>query len=240
MIWPQPGLPCVVRPVYDWHRMDHRMHPNCSTEQPAALSAYARGAMGFCWGLAVIIPLTFPTIAYAQDASGQPPPAAQSIPATRANSPPEPAITPSLEAASFAAAFEGAVEPLAAQLVDIDPLMPVDAVDLDSFEPPRGARVIRSLGLGIASYYGRRFHGRLTANGERFDMNAMTAAHKTLPFGTYVRVINPVNDRTVTVRINDRGPFIQGREIDLSRGAAERIGMIQSGHARVQLDIVAP
>ncbi len=89
--------------------------------------------------------------------------------------------------------------------------------------------------MGVASYYGRRFHGRLTANGERFNMRAMTAAHKTLPFGSRIKVTNPSNGRSVTVRINDRGPFIPGRVLDLSRGAAEKIGMIRSGHARVQM-----
>ena len=93
---------------------------------------------------------------------------------------------------------------------------------------------------GIASWYGDgAWHGEITANGERFNMNAMTAAHKTLPFGTRVRVTNPRNGRSVTVRINDRGPFIKGRTIDLSRGAAKRIGMIARGHARVKLDIVS-
>jgi rare lipoprotein A len=124
---------------------------------------------------------------------------------------------------------------------------PPGAVDLASFDPPReiepkpepvASGVIRSLGTGVASYYGRRFHGRLTANGERFNMNAMTAAHKTLPFGTKVRVTYPRNGRSVVVRINDRGPFIRGRTIDLSRGAATKLGMISSGHARVRLDIV--
>ncbi|MEP3422068.1 MAG: septal ring lytic transglycosylase RlpA family protein [Erythrobacter sp.] len=143
----------------------------------------------------------------------------------------------------FASHFEGVIEPLAPELRDIDPLSPSTAVDLDTFDAPlepkpEPAGVIRNLGTGVASYYGRRFHGRLTANGERFDMRAMTAAHKTLPFGTMVRVTNPRNGRSVTVRINDRGPFIAGRTIDLSRGAAERIGMISSGHARVQLELV--
>ena len=132
------------------------------------------------------------------------------------------------------------------------PQMPSNAVDLDSFKPKReiapkpkpaetnlaGGRVVRSLGTKVASYYGKRFHGRLTANGERFNMNAMTAAHKTLPFGTKVRVTYPRNGRSVVVRINDRGPFIKGRAIDLSRGAASKLGFIQSGHARVKLDIV--
>ena len=134
---------------------------------------------------------------------------------------------------TFEAAFEALGEP--------SPITSPEsgAVDLTSFETPLEVdRVIRSLGTKVASYYGKRFHGRRTANGERFDMNAMTAAHKTLPFGTRVRVTNPRNGRSVTVRINDRGPYIRGREIDLSRAAAAEIGMIRSGHARVRLDIV--
>ena len=112
------------------------------------------------------------------------------------------------------------------------------AVDLTAFEPPRGPRLIEHLGTGTASFYGKRFHGRLTANGERFDMRAMTAAHRTLPFGSKVRVTNPRNGRQVVVRINDRGPFAKGRAIDLSRAAAEEIGMIHRGHARVELELV--
>jgi peptidoglycan lytic transglycosylase len=142
---------------------------------------------------------------------------------------------------AFSAQFADVLAPVGPNLVDLDLVLPDTAVDLGTFEPPREAQpnVLRTLGTGVASYYGRRFHGRLTANGERFNMNAMTAAHKTLPFGTRVRVTNPRNGRSVTVRINDRGPFIRGRTIDLSRGAAERIGMIASGHARVKLDIVS-
>ncbi len=86
---------------------------------------------------------------------------------------------------------------------------------------------------GTASWYGERFHGRRTASGEAFDMHGLTAAHKTLPFGTRVRVRNLDNGREVVVRINDRGPFTRGRVIDLSRAAAAAIGMIQSGTARV-------
>ena len=117
------------------------------------------------------------------------------------------------------------------------------AVDIAALEPPieeAPPGVLRSLGQGVASYYGRRFHGRRTANGERFDMHAMTAAHKTLPFGSRVRVTNPSNGRSVVVRINDRGPFARGRVIDLSRAAAEEIGMIRRGHARVEIDLLAP
>lgn len=91
---------------------------------------------------------------------------------------------------------------------------------------------------GVASYYGKRFHGRRTANGERFNMNAMTAAHRSLPFGTKVKVTNPRNGRSVTVRINDRGPFHGGRNIDLSRAAAARIGMVNSGVAKVTMEVL--
>ena len=86
---------------------------------------------------------------------------------------------------------------------------------------------------GTASWYGPGFNGRLTANGERFDSSALTAAHRTLPFGTQLKVTNRANGKAVIVRINDRGPFAAGRIIDLSRGAAEVIGMIETGTARV-------
>ncbi len=91
---------------------------------------------------------------------------------------------------------------------------------------------------GIASWYGPGFHGKRTANGERYNMNAMTAAHRTLPFGTVVEVRNRDNRKTTRVRINDRGPFIRGRIIDLSRGAAKRIDMLVAGTARVEIRVV--
>jgi rare lipoprotein A len=91
---------------------------------------------------------------------------------------------------------------------------------------------------GLASWYAGKFQGRKTASGEIFDTNQMTAAHKTLPFGTTVRVRNEENGRDVVVRINDRGPFVEGRIIDLSRAAAEAIAMTGSGVARVSVEIV--
>lgn len=91
---------------------------------------------------------------------------------------------------------------------------------------------------GVASWYGGKFHGRLTSSGEVFNTNDMTAAHRTLPFGTLVRVTNTDNGMSATVRINDRGPFVEGRVIDLSRAAAEQIDMLGTGIARVSLDIV--
>jgi len=86
---------------------------------------------------------------------------------------------------------------------------------------------------GIASWYGKKFHGRKTSNGETYNMYAISAAHKTLPLGTYVKVYNLDNKKCLTVRINDRGPFIEGRIIDLSYGAASRLGVVQKGTARV-------
>lgn len=88
---------------------------------------------------------------------------------------------------------------------------------------------------GIASYYGDRYHGRQTASGERFDQRALTAAHRTLPFGTRVRVTHLGNGRETVVRINDRGPFVSGRIIDLSKRAAEELEMVRSGTARVRV-----
>lgn len=100
----------------------------------------------------------------------------------------------------------------------------------------RGQAAVKSDGL--ASWYGPNFAGRQTANGEIFDPSQLTAAHKTLPFGTQVRVTNLNNGRSVVVRINDRGPFKPGRVIDLSRAAAERVGMISSGTAPVSLELL--
>ena len=89
---------------------------------------------------------------------------------------------------------------------------------------------------GTASWYGPGFHGKRTANGERYDMHGMTAAHKLLPFGTKVRVTNLENGKSIVVRINDRGPFSGDRVIDLTRAGAEKIGMLAKGTARVQLE----
>lgn len=89
---------------------------------------------------------------------------------------------------------------------------------------------------GIASWYGGKFHGRTTANGEKYNMWSLTAAHRTLPFGTKVRVTNTRNGNSVVVRINDRGPFIAGRIIDLSRAAASQIGI--NGVGRVQVTVL--
>jgi rare lipoprotein A len=92
---------------------------------------------------------------------------------------------------------------------------------------------------GVASWYGVPFNGRRTSNGETYDMHDMTAAHRTLPFGAMVRVTNLANGRQTEVRVNDRGPFVANRIIDLSLAAAESIGMIGTGTATVRLEMVA-
>ena len=91
---------------------------------------------------------------------------------------------------------------------------------------------------GVASWYGPNFHGKTTSNKEIYDMHDLTAAHKSLPFGTYVVVTNLNNGRSVTVRINDRGPFVKGRIIDLSYAAAKAVDMIGTGTAPVKLEIL--
>lgn len=91
---------------------------------------------------------------------------------------------------------------------------------------------------GLASWYGEPYHGRPTASGERYDMGEMTAAHRSLPFGTQVRVRNLRNSAEVTLTINDRGPFVAGRILDLSRAAAERLDAVRAGVVPVRLEVV--
>ncbi len=92
---------------------------------------------------------------------------------------------------------------------------------------------------GVASWYGRQFHGRKTASGETFDMHALTAAHPTLPLNCYIRVTNNNNGKSVVVKVNDRGPFHGNRVLDLSYGAAKRIGLTNQGTARVSIERVS-
>lgn len=91
---------------------------------------------------------------------------------------------------------------------------------------------------GMASWYGKEFDGRPTASGERFDMNALTAAHRTLPLGTTVRVTNLENGEEVTLRVNDRGPFVKGRILDCSYGAAKELGFAGAGLAKVRVEVL--
>jgi len=90
-----------------------------------------------------------------------------------------------------------------------------------------------------ASWYGPKFHGKFTANGEVYNQMALTAAHKNLSFGTLLKITNPKNGKSVIVRINDRGPYIEGRELDLSKGAAIELGILEKGVARVKVQEVA-
>ncbi len=100
--------------------------------------------------------------------------------------------------------------------------------------------VIGSVEYGVASWYGHPYHGRRTASGEIYDMEKLTAAHRTLPFDSWVEVENLSNGRRVEVRINDRGPFVEGRVIDLSRAAARELRMLGPGIVKVRLEVVAP
>ena len=138
-----------------------------------------------------------------------------------------PQLAPSLDAEAMAADAASASLPSSSLVTPL----PDDA--------PRpmllGGEAAREFERGGASWYGPGFQGRRTANGERYDMNAMTAAHRTLPFGTLVRVHSLVNGRDVEVRINDRGPYSGKRVIDVSRAAAEELGMLGMGFKEVVL-----
>jgi len=105
---------------------------------------------------------------------------------------------------------------------------------------PPPSRSSRASQTGLASWYGPRFHGRLTANGEVYNQFGMTAAHKTLPFGARVRVTNLKTGQSIQVRINDRGPHARGRIIDLSYAAARRVGVYKRGVASVQIEVLSP
>jgi rare lipoprotein A len=107
------------------------------------------------------------------------------------------------------------------------------------FSPLAHAQDSALLDSGSASFYAAKFDGRRTASGEIFRNSDMTAAHRTLPFGSQVRVTNLANGRSVVVRVNDRGPWHKNRVIDVSRAAAEEIGMVRSGTARVTLELIA-
>ncbi len=92
--------------------------------------------------------------------------------------------------------------------------------------------------IGIASYYGREFHRKLTANGQRFNMYKVSAAHKTLPLGTRVKVTNLNNGKSIRLTINDRGPFKKGRILDLSYKAAQKLGFVNEGTTKVRIDVI--
>src|SRR5207237_4663418 len=108
-----------------------------------------------------------------------------------------------------------------------------------SLDPGRSDYPVGYVERGRASWYGPGFHGNQTANGERYDMHQLTAAHRTLPFGSVARVRSLTTGRTVTIRINDRGPFAKNRIVDLSHAAAEALGMIGRGTEDVELSVTA-
>jgi rare lipoprotein A len=114
----------------------------------------------------------------------------------------------------------------------------VEALDESIQIAPKAEAVLEMIGQGEASYYGHELAGNRTASGERFNPNGLTAAHRTLPLGTRLKVTNVANGRSVVVRVNDRGPFVGRRLIDVSLGAAREIRMVGSGKAQVRLEIV--
>ncbi len=131
-----------------------------------------------------------------------------------------------------------------AAVVELVPVQPTEELAAPAPAPtiapaPASAPQETTIGRGSASYYAAKFHGRRTASGETFNNRAMTAAHRTLPFGSKVRVTNPANGASVVVRINDRGPFTKGRMIDVSRAAAEELGLVARGHAMVEMALIA-
>lgn len=124
-------------------------------------------------------------------------------------------------------------EPLPADAIEAEP-----EVSAEEEAPGEGNLPGEEAGEGEASYYGHELAGNRTASGEHFDPAGMTAAHRTLPFGSRVRVTNTRNGRSVVVRINDRGPFVRHRVIDVSRAAAQRLGMLGAGRAQVRLELL--
>lgn len=153
----------------------------------------------------------------------------------------------SAEASAAPTQAVGAITMMASSTVPLPPIAPspdaapVVVVSADTAAPPRPAttppRIGRS-GGGLASWYGDRFHGRRTASGERFDMGGFTAAHRSFPLPSYVRVTNVSNGRSIVVRVNDRGPFHGGRVIDVSRRTADVLGFRGHGVGTVKLDYI--
>lgn len=112
-----------------------------------------------------------------------------------------------------------------------------DKISVSKDAKPNVSNVnFENLGVMIASWYGPGFHGKLTANGETYNQMALTAAHKELPFGTFLRITNQKNGKSVIVRINDRGPYIEGRDLDLSKGTALALGMVKKGVIKVSVE----
>jgi rare lipoprotein A len=137
----------------------------------------------------------------------------------------------SVQADTHSAHLAASVPPASPVVVHAEPVKPLSKGMIAA----QRAALLR----GIATWYGSVFHGRRTANGETYDMNAMTACHPTLPFGSLVKVVNLRNRRSVVVRINDRGDLAQGHIIDLSRAAADQLAMTERGLAPVVLEVLS-
>ena len=142
-------------------------------------------------------------------------------------------VAPAVSTTSTEVAIREVVEPDADQAQPLKPAAPVLPIATPSSEPR-----VRSVSNGQASWYGPGFYGNRTANGEVLRPGTLTAAHRTLPFGTMVRVTNLWNGRSAVVRINDRGPFHGNRVIDLAHGAARELGVVASGVASVKLEVL--
>ncbi|MEA3036073.1 MAG: rare lipoprotein [Sphingomonadales bacterium] len=145
-------------------------------------------------------------------------------------------------AALIISAPAGAVDAVSPRLQSLQDAVAAasDPVPAPSLEAKAEAvqQAFEAIGEGQASYYGRELAGNRTSSGERFNPMALTAAHRTLPLGTLLRVTNLANGRSVIVRVNDRGPFVRSRLIDVSLGAAREIGMVAQGRAQVRLEVV--
>jgi len=120
----------------------------------------------------------------------------------------------------------------------VEPVNNSEITSVNNDENVASKSIVNYIGKGnmVASWYGPRFHGKLTANGEIYNQYAFTAASKSLRFGTLLKITNPRNDKSVVVRINDRGPYIRGRQLDLSKGAALALGMMKRGVIKVQVE----
>lgn len=118
------------------------------------------------------------------------------------------------------------------------PATDAEEISLETKLPSVDPELVNYVNLGTmkASWYGPGFHGRKTANGEKFDQMSYTAAHKSLRFGTLLKITNPKNGKSIVVRINDRGPYIEGRDLDLSKAAAHELGLIRKGVARLKVE----
>lgn len=148
-------------------------------------------------------------------------------------------VAASRVAASDAPASTGIEAPAANRNVELAPVQP--AAPLSASAPLEAAPAVLEetvLGRGSASFYASKFHGRRTASGERFDSTALTAAHRTLPFGSRLRVTNVATGKSVVVRVNDRGPFHGSRIIDVSRAAADELGLVTRGHGTVEIALI--